>query len=73
MAAKLKSRFEELDVSINEKTPRRNSFECVLISEDGKENVIWSGISKGPPRKFKFPQEDDIEKLLNMIEDAIDK
>lgn len=51
----LERAFGDIDISINPENPRRGSFECVLLKEDGSSIVMWSGIDKGPPRKLKFP------------------
>jgi len=45
--------------------PRRGSFECVLIKEDGSSVILWSGIEKGPPRKLKFPDHQDVISQLH--------
>lgn len=71
MAAAIKAVFPGLDVEINTKAPRRNSFECTVITEKGKEFVLWSGIDKGPPRKLKFPQEADVTGLIDSIKKII--
>lgn len=60
LSSTLKSSFPNLNIEINLKPPRRNSFECIFIDHLGKENLIWSGLKKGPPRKLKFPQVDDV-------------
>jgi len=52
--------FDGIDVSINPEKPRRGSFECVLLKEDGSSIVLWSGIDKGSPRKLKFPDHQDV-------------
>lgn len=52
----IQAAFPEIEVELNPKQPRRNSFECLLIKENGKDVILWSGISKGPPRKLKFPE-----------------
>lgn len=41
--------------------PRRGAFEIsVAKSQDAKPVQIWSGLPKGPPRKEKFPEADQI-------------
>jgi hypothetical protein len=46
----------------NEGKPSRGSFEIyVQKDEEEKKTEIWSGKSKGPPRKDKFP---DVKKDL---------
>uniref|UniRef100_A0A3B3I7K2 Selenoprotein H n=1 Tax=Oryzias latipes TaxID=8090 RepID=A0A3B3I7K2_ORYLA len=49
----------ELTVVCNPEKPRRNSFEITLL-DGAKETSLWTGIKKGPPRKLKFPQPDDV-------------
>ncbi|EAT45014.1 AAEL003681-PA [Aedes aegypti] len=43
--------------------PRRGAFEIsVAKSKDAKPTQIWTGLSKGPPRKDKFPEANQILK-----------
>jgi len=51
--------LEKIDCTVTLKPGRKNAFEINVISEEN-DNIIWSGISKGPPRKLKFPDIDDI-------------
>uniref|UniRef100_A0A182W905 Selenoprotein H n=1 Tax=Anopheles minimus TaxID=112268 RepID=A0A182W905_9DIPT len=49
--------------------PRRGAFEISIAkSMDGEKVLVWSGVSKGPPRKEKFPDTksilDDVLKAL---------
>uniref|UniRef100_A0A182UCG4 Selenoprotein H n=1 Tax=Anopheles melas TaxID=34690 RepID=A0A182UCG4_9DIPT len=49
--------------------PRRGAFEISIAkSKDGDKVLVWSGLSKGPPRKDKFPEPktilDDVLKVL---------
>uniref|UniRef100_A0A3P9L4K8 Selenoprotein H n=1 Tax=Oryzias latipes TaxID=8090 RepID=A0A3P9L4K8_ORYLA len=53
----------ELTVVCNPEKPRRNSFEITLLN-GAKEICLWTGIKKGPPRKLKFPQPDDVVAAL---------
>uniref|UniRef100_A0A3P9JNI1 Selenoprotein H n=1 Tax=Oryzias latipes TaxID=8090 RepID=A0A3P9JNI1_ORYLA len=53
----------ELMVVCNPEKPRRNSFEITLL-DGAKETSLWTGIKKGPPRKLKFPQPDDVVAAL---------
>uniref|UniRef100_A0A8C7YK20 Selenoprotein H n=1 Tax=Oryzias sinensis TaxID=183150 RepID=A0A8C7YK20_9TELE len=53
----------ELTVVCNPEKPRRNSFEITLL-DGAKETSLWTGIKKGPPRKLKFPQPDDVVAAL---------
>lgn len=52
-----------LTVVLNPEKPRRNSFEITLL-DGGKETSLWTGIKKGPPRKLKFPQPEDVVAAL---------
>ena len=36
------------------------SFPSILTS-DGEEHEVWDGKSKGPPRKEKFPDKDQVQ------------
>ncbi|KAI8507206.1 glycosyltransferase 1 [Branchiostoma belcheri] len=49
-------RVEFPDVTVETAVGRRNSFECTVVKDDGKEMLVWTGIKKGPPRKLKFPE-----------------
>ncbi|TKS72333.1 Selenoprotein H [Collichthys lucidus] len=55
-----------LTVVLNPEKPRRNSFEITLL-DGGKETSLWTGIKKGPPRKLKFPQPDDVVAALQEV------
>ena len=55
--------FSLPEVSLNpDGKPKRGSFEVVL-SKGEEEVVLWSGLTKGPPRRLKFPATDEIVKL----------
>jgi len=45
----------ELCVVINPEKPRKGSFD-ISLEKDGKLEVLWSGLKKGPPRSDKFPE-----------------
>ncbi|CAG9800477.1 unnamed protein product [Chironomus riparius] len=50
--------------------PKRGSFEIFVTKDDGKKSQIWTGLSKGPPRKLKFPGyeedlKDQFQKIIN--------
>lgn len=52
----------DFELVLNPTKPKRGSFEIYVEKEDAEEKIqIWSGITKGPPRKNKFP---DVEKDL---------
>ena len=40
--------------------PKRGSFEITVVRDDGQENLVWSGLKRGPPRKLKFPEEAEL-------------
>ena len=56
--------FPNILVEMNPKKPRRNSFEVVLLKEDGTQVELWSGLKKGPPRKLKFPEPTKVVETL---------
>lgn len=59
----LRLRFGEVEVSLNpDGKPKRGSFEVVL-GKGEEEVVLWSGLTKGPPRRLKFPATEEIVKL----------
>lgn len=48
--------------------PKRGSFEIHVVRGDNlatEDNLIWSGINKGPPRKDKFPEVDSLVDAIN--------
>lgn len=45
--------------------PKRGSFEISV-----NEELIWSGLGKGPPRKLKFP---DSEELIDKFRKVLKK
>ncbi|XP_070491757.1 selenoprotein H-like [Chironomus tepperi] len=50
--------------------PKRGSFEIFVTKNDGKKVQIWTGLSKGPPRKLKFPDyEEDLKDQFQKIID----
>lgn len=54
----------DLQVDINFDKPRRGAFECTLFKEDDSEVLVWTGLKKGPPRKLKFPESEDVVKEI---------
>lgn len=62
---RLRQRWPTIEAVYNPEKPRRGAFELVLITEDGSEVLIWSGLKRGPPRKEKFPNLDLVQDLLN--------
>ncbi|EPQ19271.1 Selenoprotein H [Myotis brandtii] len=58
----------ELPVKVNPAKPRRGSFEVTLLRPDGSSAELWTGIKKGPPRKLKFPEPQEVvEKLKKYL------
>lgn len=51
-------------VEVNASKPRSKAFEVSLA--DGR--VLWSGVKKGPPRALKFP---DDEQIVKLVRDAL--
>jgi len=51
---------EDLETVINEEKPRRGAFEITVHFDDNTQAKVWSGIEKGPPRKLKFPDADEL-------------
>lgn len=51
-------------MDINFDKPRRGAFECTLFKEDDSEVLVWTGLKKGPPRKLKFPESEDVVKEI---------
>ncbi|KAH0508813.1 Selenoprotein H [Microtus ochrogaster] len=54
----------ELPVQVNPSKPRRGSFEVTLLRADNSRAELWTGIKKGPPRKLKFPEPQEVVKEL---------
>uniref|UniRef100_A0A8C9PJR6 Selenoprotein H n=1 Tax=Spermophilus dauricus TaxID=99837 RepID=A0A8C9PJR6_SPEDA len=54
----------ELPVKVNPSKPRRGSFEVTLLRRDGSSAELWTGIKKGPPRKLKFPEPQEVVEEL---------
>jgi len=66
----LRKNFPDLEIEINPNPPRRNSFECTVVT-DGKEISVWSGIKLGPPRKLKFPDADVVVQAMKKALESI--
>uniref|UniRef100_A0A8C0WVW6 Selenoprotein H n=1 Tax=Castor canadensis TaxID=51338 RepID=A0A8C0WVW6_CASCN len=56
----LRQEAPELPVKVNPSKPRRGSFEVTLLRPDGSSSELWTGIKKGPPRKLKFPEPQEL-------------
>lgn len=63
---------KHFEIVINEHgLSRRGSFEVTVSKKKGSTasaQLIWSGISKGPPRKLKFP---DAAQLIESVKSAV--
>lgn len=58
----------KFNFTYNKTPPRRGAFEIVVHKSDGSEQLIWTGLKKGPPRKLKFP---DIATLESLVRNEI--
>lgn len=48
--------------------PRKGAFEIYALKDARSEpQIIWSGIELGPPRREKFPESQDLEKIIQKI------
>ncbi len=47
---------------------RKGAFEITVTLDDGRVVSVWSGLNRGPPRKDKFPEAED---LLDAIKKQI--
>uniref|UniRef100_A0A0G2K8K5 Selenoprotein H n=1 Tax=Rattus norvegicus TaxID=10116 RepID=A0A0G2K8K5_RAT len=54
----------EISVQVNRSKPRRGSFEVTLLRPDNSRVELWTGIKKGPPRKLKFPEPQEMVEEL---------
>ena len=44
--------------------PKRGSFEILMVKKSSeKEILLWSGLTKGPPRRLKFPEASEVVEL----------
>lgn len=58
---------QDFELVLNENgKPKRGSFEIFVAKGDKKEK-IWSGVEKGPPRKDKFPDVEDLKEAVLKI------
>lgn len=58
--------FPDAEQVMNPEKPRHGAFNISITLESGDVIEVWDGKSKGPPRKEKFPDKDEI---LNKIKD----
>ena len=54
------SSYPDAMQEMNPEKPRRGAFNITITLEDGSSVEVWDGKSKGPPRKEKFPDKDEI-------------
>lgn len=57
-------------VKANDDKPRKGAFDVTMVYNDGKEDLIWNGVTMGPPRKLKFIEHDD---LIKLVQQSIEK
>lgn len=48
---------------------KKGAFEITIVDEDGKAVTVWSGLKLGPPRKLKFPENDE---LITRVKKALE-
>ena len=49
---------------------KRGSFEISVTRDDNRTEAVWSGLKLGPPRRLKFP---DNEELLDVVKTFLEK
>jgi len=60
--------YPDAEQVLNPEKPRRGAFNISITLESGSTVEVWDGRSKGPPRKLKFPDKDEI---LDKIKDEV--
>ena len=61
--------FPGAETVTNPEKPRRGAFNITVTTSAGGEAVeVWDGHSRGPPRKEKFPEQ---EELLAAIQELL--
>lgn len=60
----IREEFPDVEVELNPTKPRSKSFEITVTFDDGESELVWSGINKGPPRKLKFPELEEVLKEI---------
>lgn len=68
VAAAIEEEVEGAEVEVV--VGKSKSFEIIRVGGEGKEEeegeaLLWSGKSKGPPRRLKFPDDDEVRALLS--------
>lgn len=66
----LQKEFPEATFKLNPDKPRSKAFN-ISVTKPGKDEKeeVWDGRTKGPPRKDKFPELDDV---LAMVKKALE-
>uniref|UniRef100_A0A667YAT7 Selenoprotein H n=1 Tax=Myripristis murdjan TaxID=586833 RepID=A0A667YAT7_9TELE len=59
----------DLTVLLNPEKPRKKSFDITLV-DGGKETTLWTGITRGPPARLKFPESDIVVAALESALEA---
>ena len=59
----IREKHPDVPVLINTSKPRSKSFEITYKSGE-RDEVIWTGVKLGPPRKLKFVENGKLEELL---------
>jgi len=59
---------DDVETAFNEEKPRRGAFEITVVFDDESKADVWSGVKKGPPRKLKFP---DADQLVDAVRKAM--
>jgi len=55
-----KSEYPGLESQLNPEKPRRGAFNISVTLDNGDSLDLWDGKSKGPPRKLKFPDNEEL-------------
>ena len=62
---------EDMEFKLNPEgeSIKKGAFEITIVDEDGKAVTVWSGLKLGPPRKLKFPENDE---LITRVKKALE-
>jgi hypothetical protein len=50
----------EFELNPSVESIKRGSFEISIIDDKGESATVWSGVKLGPPRRQKFPENEDL-------------
>jgi selT/selW/selH-like putative selenoprotein len=64
----ISDKFGDVEFNFNPMKPRKGAFEIKLVKDGAAETLLWSGLAKGPPRKLKFPE---TEEILKQVEENL--